>query len=213
MKFDLHTAPRYRQSIEDAFQTILAKGNERHRQTAQMILDSEMLVRVAPVEVLSASGRTGLVDRRATSEKIALGMLSFREALGEIYITIAEETIDTGGQRGCEGTFVHENQHAIDFARTIESFASADLKPLSVFDPSLYELEWAAHLAAGEYMLQVGLGEYLEEGLSLMILGQNEAGFFLDHEGIKRRLQENYGLSAEGRQGPPAGKLLGIKPR
>ena len=168
MKFDKGIDKKYRQSIEDAFEAMLEKGNDSHREIASMILDSKMLVRVRPVSKINASGVTGLIDPGDTNDRIEDERLSLREAFGEIYIAIAEETIDTGGQRGCEGTFVHEGRHAFDFARTIESFSNADVNPLSLFDPTLYELEWEAHKTSGDYMLCVARDEYIEEGLELV---------------------------------------------
>jgi len=212
MKFENAVATKYRRSIDDAFATILDKGNGLHRKIAKLILDSGMVVRVRPVSEFGASGQTGLIDRSETNDKIADGFIGLEEALGEIQITIAEETIDTGGQRGCEGTFVHEGRHAYDFAQTIASFSEADVNPLSVFDPTLYELELEAHKISGEYMLLVNRDEYLDEGLGLMILGRDEAGkCFLDHQGIHRRLLESYGLSPNGNQGPRASELLGLR--
>ena len=213
MRCDPVIAKKHRRSIEDAFQTILEKGNAGHRRTAQLILDSEMLVCAYPVSRVRASGMTGLIKSSRTNDRIRSERLNLREAFGEIFITIAEETIDTGLQRGCEGTFVHENQHAFDFAQVIESFSCADVNPLRVFNPTLYELEWAAHITAGEYMLLVNRDEYLQEGLELMILGRNETGCFIDQEGIARRLREGYGLEANGNQGRLASELLNLAPR
>ena len=133
------------------------------------------------------------------------------EAFGEVFITIAAETIDGGGQRGCEGTFAHENQHAFDFAQVIESFSNADINPLSIFNPTLYELEWEAHITAGEYILQISKEDYLDEGVALMIIGQNENGYFLDHDGIKRRLKESYGLELGGDLGSLASDMIGLR--
>ena len=213
MKFDKGIAKKYRQSIEDAFATILDKGNDKHRRTMKLILDSEMLVCVHPVSKVNASGITGAINPARLNERIADERLSLNEAFSEIFITIAEETIDTGFQRGCEGTFAHENQHAFDFAQVIESFSNADINPLSIFNPTLYELEWAAHIAAGEYMLQISKDEYLEEGLTLMILGRNDNGCFVDYDGIKRRLRESYGLAIDGNQGSLASEMIGLRQR
>jgi hypothetical protein len=214
MKFDKGIAKKYRRSIEDAFQTILEKGNEKHRRTARLILESEMLIGCAPVSRVVASGITGAINPSRLNDRVADERLNLTEAFGEIFITIAEETIDTGFQRGCEGTFAHENQHAFDFAQTIESISNADINPLSVFNPTLYELEWEAHIAAGEYMLQIGRDEYLEEGLALMILGRDGEGrCFVDHDGIRRRLKENYGMEAGGNVGGLASEMLGLKPK
>lgn len=200
-------------SVENAFDTILDKGNSFQRQIAGDILKSDMLVRVRPVSEINASGVTGLIDPGATNDRIEDERLGLREALGEIYIAIAEETIDTGGQRGCEGTFVHEGRHAYDFARTIESFSNADINPLSLFDPTLYELEWEAHQIAGDYMLQVGADEYINEGLELMILGRKEESgpCYVDDGGINKRLCDSYGLTPDANPGPLASELLGLR--
>jgi hypothetical protein len=211
MKFDKGIAKKYRQSIEDAFQTIMDKGNERHRRTMKLILDSKMTVCVHPVSKVNASGITGVVNSAHLNDRIESERLSLQDAFDELFITIAEETIDTGFQRGCEGTFAHENQHAFDFAQVIESFSNADINPLSIFNPTLYELEWEAHLAAGEYAMQIGKDEYLDEGVTLMILGRGEAGCFLDHDGIKRRLKESYGLELNGNLGGLASEMIGLK--
>lgn len=215
MKFKEGIAKKYRQSIEDAFQTILDKGNEKHRRTARLILESEMVIDVHPAKAVGgASGVTGVVSPSRLNERIADERLNLTDAFGELFITIAEETIDTGGKRGCEGTFAHENQHALDFAQTIESFSNADVNPLSIYNPSLYEMEWEAHLRAGEYMLQIGREEYLDEGLTLMILGRDSDGkCFVDRDGIRRRLKESYGIEQGGNVGGLASEMLGLRQR
>lgn len=214
MKFEHGINKKYRRSIEEAFDAMLDKGNDSHREVAKLILDSEMLVRVGPVSQINASGVTGLIDAGDTNDRIEDERLSLREAFDEIYIAIAEETIDTGGQRGCEGTFVHEGRHAYDFARTIASFSDSDVNPLSLFDPTLYELEWEAHKTSGEYMMCVARDEYIEEGLQLLILGREaEGGCFLNKEGIGCRLRDNYGLTLDINPGPRASELLGLRQR
>src|SRR5438046_1391511 len=172
MKFDTGIAKKYRKSVEDAFQTILEKGDDHHRQVMNDILESKMLVRVRPVAEINASGITGLIDPDRTNSKLESERFDRHEAFGEVYIAIANETIDTGGRRGCEGTFVHEGRHAYDFAQTISSISNADMNPLSIFNPTLYDLEWEAHKMAGNYMIQMNLPDYFSEGLSLMILRQ-----------------------------------------
>jgi hypothetical protein len=213
MKFDRGIDKRYRRSVEDAFDAIIEHGNDLHRHIAKHILKSDMLVRVRPVSEINASGITGLIDPSATNEKMSDGRMGLREALGEVYIAIAEETIDTGGQRGCEGTFVHEGRHAYDFARTIESYSDAAVNPLSIFDPTLYELELEAHKISGDYMLRVGRDEYIDEGLGLMILGRKDViePCYVDDTGIHKRLCGSYGLTPDGNQGPRASELLGLR--
>lgn len=215
MKFDTGIDQKYRSSVEDALAMILDRGNADHKRVAGAILDSEMLVQVQPVSKVKASGVTGLIDPGRTSRKITKGEIGLLEALDEVYINIAEETIDTGGQRGCEGTFVHEGRHAFDFATMIQSYSEADVNPLGIFDPTLYELELAAHKTSGEYMICINKDEYLHEGLHLMILGQeNTTGpCFVNDEGINKRLCDSYGLTLDGNQGPRASELLGLKIR
>ena len=212
MKFDKEINKKYRKSVEDAFATILDKGNDLQRLYMNAIVQSDMTVRVKPVSEINASGITGAINVIKTNLRLASTRLSLREALGEVYIAIAEETIDTGGQRGCEGTFVHEGRHAYDFAQTIESISNRDVNPLGVFNPTLYELEWEAHQTAGKYMLQINKQEYLDEGLQLMILGQNADGsYFVSDDGIRQRLRDSYGLVIDGNQGSTASEMLGIR--
>lgn len=211
MKFDRGINKKYRRSIDEAFQTILDKGDEHHRRILNAIIDSKMLVQVEPVSKVVASGRTGLANPIRTNAKMMMDRMDLRDALGQVYIVIAEETIDTGGQRGCEGTFVHEGQHAYDFAQTIESLSNADLNPIGVFNPTLYELELEAHRTAGNYLLCVNEQEYIDEGLELMILDRAADGScFLSEDGIKRRLRESYGLAIDGNQGALATEMMGI---
>lgn len=212
MKFDKGIKKKYRQSVQDALDAIMQYGNEEHRRVIGAILGSRMLIQVKPVSEVKASGVTGVIDPRRTSNKIADGGIGLNEALGEIYICIAKETIDTGGQRGCEGTFVHEGRHAYDFAQVIVSLSEADVNPLSVFDPTLYELELAAHKTAGEYMLRVNRDEYIDEGLQLMILGRNGDGScFVSDDGINSRLRDSYGLTFDGDRGRLVSEILGLK--
>lgn len=193
MKFDKGIAKKYRKSIEDALSAIIENGNHGHRRVANAIIDSKMTICVHPVSKVNASGITGLIDLERTNERIADERMSLVEALEEVFITIAEETIDDGGQRGCEGTFVHEGRHAYDYAHAISSFSDADVNPLSLFDPNGFELEWEAHVAAAEYMILVAKDEYLQEGLDLMVLCRENGGFAVYPDGIKQRLKNSYG--------------------
>jgi hypothetical protein len=193
MKFDKGIAKKYRKSIERALATIIEKGNDGHRRVANAILDSKMTICVHPVSKVNASGITGLIDLGRTNKRIAEERLNVVEALKEVFITIAEETIDNGGQRGCEGTLVHEGRHAYDYGRAIESYSNADINPLGLFDPNGFELEWAAHVAAAEYMLLIGKDEYIKEGLDLMVLCSEDGECAVYPDGIKLRLKNSYG--------------------
>ncbi len=211
MRFDRGIDKKYRRSVEDAFEAIIAKGNDEHRHVMNEIIQSDLLIRVKPVSKVNASGITGVINPVKTNYRLATERLSLREALGEIYIAIAEETIDTGGQRGCEGTFVHEGRHAYDFAQTIESISNRDINPLGAFNPTLYEMELAAHKTSGDYMVCVDKAEYLDEGLQLMILCRDGKGpCTVSDEGIHRRLSESYGLAPDGNQGATATEMMGL---
>jgi hypothetical protein len=211
MKFDKGIAKKYRKSIEDAFDTIINKGNKFQRFMIETLVKSEMIVCVFPVSKVNASGITGITNPDKTNKRILSERLDLHEALSETFITIAEETIDTGFQRGCEGTFVHEGRHAYDFARSVASFSKADIEP--VFNPTLYELEWEAHQTAGDYMLEIGKDEYIQEGLDLLILGELNGKFFVNDKGIKKRLKDSYGLSLDSNQGRRVSEMIGLKMR
>jgi hypothetical protein len=211
MKLESHIAEEYAKSVEDALIAILEQGNDDHRRVTQLLLDSKMLIQVKPVSEVKASGVTGVTSPWSTRRKLNEPM-SLIDALGEIYICIAQETIDTGGQRGCEGTLVHEGRHAYDFAQMIVSLSEADINPLNVFDPTLYELELAAHKTAGEYMLCVNRDEYINEGLDLGILGREATGqCFVSDDGIKLRLKTNYSVTPDGDQGRLASEIVGLR--
>ncbi|MBK7392227.1 MAG: hypothetical protein IPI64_02860 [Chloracidobacterium sp.] len=211
MKFDRGIDKKYRNSVEDAFDTIVAKGNDFHRHMMNEIIESDLLVQVLPVSKVNASGITGVINSVKTNYKLATERLSLRESLGEIYIAIAEETIDTGGQRGCEGTFVHEGRHAYDFAQTLESLSNADMNPIGIFNPTLYELEWEAHKTAGDYMLCRDQQDFIDEGLQLMILCQADGKCAVSDDGIMKRLNESYGLDLKGNPGSLASEMMGLR--
>jgi hypothetical protein len=211
MTFDEGIAKEYRRSVEDAFDAIVSNGNDEHRMVTKAILDSKMLIQVKPVSEVKASGVTGVISPWRTRGKLD-EPLSLKEALGEVYICIAEETIDTGGQRGCEGTLVHEGRHAYDFAQVIVSLSEADVNPLSVFDPTLYELEYAAHKTSAEYMVCVSRDEYLNEGLDLGILARAATGqCTVSEDGISLRLKNNYRVTPDGDQGRLASEIVGLR--
>jgi hypothetical protein len=210
MKFDKGIPKKYRRSIIDALASIIDNGNDDHRMVADLILGSDLLIQVKPVSEVKASGVTGVISPWSTQGKLDSSM-SLTEALGEIYICVAQETIDSGGQRGCEGTLVHEGRHAYDFARMIVSLSEADVRPLSVFDPTLYELEWEAHKTSAEYMMCIRRDEYLNEGLDLGILARTVDGScFVSDDGISLRLKDNYKLSLDGNEGKLASEIVGL---
>jgi hypothetical protein len=210
MRFEDDVKPKHRKVIKDAIETIIDRGNDFHRKMMNEIVASEMLFQVKPLsEVNGASGRTGLANPITANLRLARERMSLRDALGEIYILFAEETLASA--RGTEGTLVHEGRHAYDFAQTLASLSNADMNPLDVFNPTLYELEWEAHKTAGDYMICIGKQEYLDEGVQMMILGLGADGnCFVSDDGIKQRLRESYGLALDGEQGHLATRMMGI---
>lgn len=210
MQFNDQITDELEAAINDAFDAIVEKGNANHRRIVNAIRGSNMLINASPVSVVNASGITGIIDSDATSEKISEGRIGIEEALGEVFITFATETL--GSKRGTEGTLVHEMQHAYDFARTITSYSDAAVNPLSIFDPTLYELELAAHRTSGEWMLLVGSDDYVNEGVDLMILcRENDGKCSLSDDGIHKRLCDSYDLTPDGNQGPRASEMMGLK--
>jgi hypothetical protein len=212
MKFDKGIEKKHRVSIEKAFDAIVEKGDDFHRHMMNEFFESKMLIKVEPVSKINASGVTSISNVIKTNVRMVRERLSLRDALGEIYISIAAETIGHGFQRGVEGTFVHEGRHAYDFAQTLESLSNADVNPIGVFNPNLYEMEWEAHLNAGRWMLCVNKQDYVDEGVQLMILGQKPDGsYFLSEDGIKQRLRDSYGLAPDGNVGSLASEMIGLR--
>ncbi len=213
MKFERSVARNYKKVIDAAFGVIVEKGTAQQKRVMTAILDSDMPICVGPLSEVRASGITGVTDPSRANERIASDRLGIVESLGEVFITFAAETIDGAGARGTEGTLVHEAQHAYDFGKVIESFSNTDINPLTVFNPTLYELELAAHITSAEYMLQISKVEYLEEGLDLGLIGRSSDNgqYFVSDEGIKRRLKESYGLEENGNQGSLASEMCGLK--
>ncbi|MFN0278680.1 MAG: hypothetical protein ACKVRN_08765 [Pyrinomonadaceae bacterium] len=211
MKFARGIEKKHRRSIDEACATIMEKGDEFHRHMMNEFFESKMLIKVEPVKKINASGVTSVINAIKTNVRMARERLSLRDALSEVYISIAAETIGDGFQRGVEGTFVHEGRHAYDFAQTLESLSNADVNPLGVFNPSLYEMEWEAHKNAGNYMLCINKPDYIDEGISLMILAQAADGtHFVSEDGIKQRLRDSYGLAADGNVGSLASEMMGL---
>jgi hypothetical protein len=211
MRFDKGIATKYTDSINRAFEVVIAKGNKTQKYIAKIILESDMIICVFPVSKVNASGICGVTNPTATNKRIARERLTLHDAFAEVFLTFAEETIDNGGQRGCEGTLVHESRHAFDFAQAIASFSKADTD--LPFNPTLYELEMAAHKTAGDYMIQIGKPDYLQEGLDLLVLGELDGNIYVNEKGIKRRLLNSYNLIENEREGLRITEMTGLKMR
>ena len=203
----------YRDAIEEASLTILEKGNEGHRETARHMLESDVRIKFVPLDEIGCSGVTGVTSSRRTNRRIERETLDINEALGEVYITFADWTYDVAGQRGCQGTLVHEGLHAVDFARIISSFSKAEQHPEQVFDLSLYELEHRAAVASAEYLVLVGKEDFINDGLQLSLVSlDSDAKPFVDMDGINFRMQSGYGLN-ENEQAIMISRMLRLRPR
>ncbi|MGB7068586.1 MAG: hypothetical protein WBD22_03770 [Pyrinomonadaceae bacterium] len=208
MIFDDRVEAKYRDAIEEAAAQVLEKGNKQHKNTARLMIESDVVIRFVPLATIGCSGITGLVDRRSTNRRIVAGELSVVEALSDVHITFADWTFDVAGQRGCQGTLVHEGLHAFDFARIVSSYSKGD-DP--VVDLSLYQLEHRAAITSAEYLVLIGEPDYIDDGLKLDLVGIDVAGRpFADLVGIGRRMQNGYGLN-ETNQGIMMSRMLGIK--
>ena len=211
MIFDESVQAKYRSAIDEAIHTILDRGNAGHIETAKNILESDLRINFVPLIQIGCSGVTGLNSVRRTNKRIDTETLDIREALGEVHITFADWTFDVAGQRGCQGTLVHEGLHACDFARIISSFSYSEEGPLEVFDLSLYELEHRAAIASAEYLVTIGKEDYIDDGLKLNLVSLDSEGKpFIDMAGIETRMQNGYGVN-KNEQGIMISNLLGIR--
>lgn len=208
MKFDTGVSKKYRQAVAEAVETILEKGNERHRATARALSDSDLLIRVVPLSEIGVSGVTGLIDGRETNRKIRREQISVGEALSEVYITFSNWTFDVAGQRGVEGTLVHEGLHACDFAEIIASLSSEGRE---FHDLSLYDLEHRAAITSAEYLVLIGKEDYVEEGRQLGLVGVDDTGRpFVDMAGIEARMRNDYKINS-AENGGMMSERLGLR--
>lgn len=204
---------RYRDAIEEAAAVILEKGNKQHRHTARLIIESDVLIRFVPLSQIGVSGITGLIDSGRTNRRIRNEHLTVTDAMAEVHITFSDWTYDVAGQRGCQGTLVHEGLHACDFGKIISSFSREDVAPDDVFDLPLYDLEHRAAMASADYLVRIGRDDFIDDGLKLNLVGLDRDGKpFVDIEGIKLRMQNGYGLSEDNR-GAMISRMLGLKRR
>lgn len=194
MKFDESVPGEDRQRIQRALEDIKTFGNSRQRATAKFIEETEISIHLGLAEKVGGSGSVYIDRIIAVNWAISRGALSIAEASAYIRLNIARETIDTGGQQGIEGTFVHEGKHAADFALMIASFSRGDEK--KYFDPTAFQREYSAHLTAAFYLMRRG-GEYTVEGVGLGLLHYKDGKISVNRKGIRARLRHNYGLTPD----------------
>lgn len=194
MKFDESVPGEDRQRIQRALDDIKTFGNSRQRTTAKFIEETEISIHLGLATKVGGSGSVYIDRIIGVNWAISRGAISISEATEYIRLNIARETIDTGGQQGIEGTFVHEGKHAADFALMISSFSKGVEK--KYFDPTAFQREYSAHLTSAFYLMRRG-GEYTEEGVALGILHYNDGKISINRKGIRARLRNNYGLTPD----------------
>lgn len=194
MQFYSRVQESDRRKIIKALQSIKKHGNALQSITARFIEESKIMIFVGAAEKVRGSGSVRLEKILGANWAILRRVLSVREAAEFLRLSIARETIDTGGQRGIEGTLVHEGKHALDFARMISSISSGNRR--KIFNPTVYQLEYSAHLTSAFYLRRRG-GEFAREGVQLGLLYENANKFMVNRKGIRARLRNNYGLTAE----------------
>lgn len=194
MRYFSDVSEEDQRKIGQAIEDIVRFGDRFQADIARFIKNTELKLFVGPVSVVRGSGSVQLEDHKRARRRVGKGVLGLREAARHVRLNIARETIDTGGQRGIEGTLVHEGKHALDFAKMLAT-ASLGIEE-GFFNPTAFQKEYSAHLTAAFYLRRRG-GEYTEEGLRLGLLKQSGSAISVDPEGIRNRLKRNYGLSPE----------------
>lgn len=183
-----------RQRIKQGLDDIKKYGDKFQADIANFVEDTGLIINLDLASIIGGSGSVQLSDQRAARKAVQNGDLEFEVAAKFVQLNIARETIDTGGQRGIEGTFVHEGKHAMDFAMMLSTYSKGN--KVTIFNPSAFQREYSAHLTAAFYLMRRG-GEYTDEGISLGLLYRNNGKISVNRKGIRSRLKNNYGLSKE----------------
>lgn len=183
-----------RERIKQALDDIKKHGDNLHNTIANFIEDTGIVIYLDIASKVGGSGSVQLDDQKAAIDAVQEGNLEVSEAAKYVRLNIARETIDTGGQRGIEGTFVHEGKHAMDFALMLSSFSKAI--EAKIFNPTAFQREYSAHLTSALYLMRRG-GEYTDEGISLGLLFNDNGKIKVNRKGIRSRLRRNYRLTPE----------------
>lgn len=213
MKFADDVKTEYRDAMEEAVETILERGNKQQKNVARTAKETDLLIRFVPLAEINCSGVTGLIDNRKTNRRINRGRIEVEEAMSEIYIAFSDWCWDVAGQRGCQGTMVHEGLHAFDFARMISEYSKLEKGAKNNYDLTLYELEKRGAQISADYLVRIGKPDFIDDGLKLNLVCMNEEGKpCVDNAGIELRMQNGYGLN-ESNQGAKISDILGVRPR
>ncbi len=200
----LQTVPDIdRQRIKQALDDIKKYGDKFQNDIANFIEDTGLIIHLDIANNVGGSGSVGLNDSKAARDAVQNGELDFEEAAKFVRLNIARETIDTGGQQGIEGTFVHEGKHAMDVAKMLQTFSRGIEE--KIFNPTAFQREYSAHLTAAFYLMRRG-GSYAKEGISLGLIYEDDGRLSVNRKGIRSRLKNNYGLTPN----TPGGRLNGL---
>ncbi|REJ78283.1 MAG: hypothetical protein DWQ47_02135 [Acidobacteria bacterium] len=194
MRFDGKVQSADRERISQALDDIEKHGDRFHKRLSRFIRSSDLALYVDLAENVRGSGSVSLNGQWGARLAVGAGDLRMFDAARHVRLNIARETIDTGGQRGIEGTLVHEGKHALDFSKMLSSFSAANGR--SLFNPTAYQREYSAHLTSAFYLRLRG-GEYADEGIDLGLLEVRNGELSVSVEGIRQRLRRNYGLTPE----------------
>lgn len=192
MKFHGEVTVEDRERIAKALEDIGTHGDRFHRRLSRFIEASSLSLYVGPAKEVGGSGSTRIGNAFAARVAVGGSELSMFDAAGFVRLNIARETIDTGGQRGIEGTLVHEGKHAADFSLMLSTFSSR--QGIGQFNPTAYQREYSAHLTSAFY-LRIRGGEYAQEGVGLGLLETRQGELAVSAKGIRRRLENGYGLT------------------
>lgn len=185
--------------INAAYSTVERYGTPLQREIIRSIKKSSIRVLI---EVSGGSGSCGVTDAKATQYKIDSQKLNEVQALGELTLRIHPTT--EASTVGIEGTLVHETRHAYHQARAISEFSYIKDNP---YDPDGFVIEYAAHKAYGEYVLQaIRLNHpdkqgFIDESLLLGVTKKAGKGIVIDEAGIKKRLWDGYKVNDTTQRG------------
>ncbi|MGI8670225.1 MAG: hypothetical protein ACR2J3_10335 [Aridibacter sp.] len=183
-----------RRRIEQALKDIKFYGDKFHQKIADFIKSTEINIYLDVAEKVRGSGSVQLENAWAARRAVKKRKLSVAEAAKFVRLNIVRETINTGGQQGIEGTFVHEGKHTLDFALMLSTFSNGVAE--KVFNPTAFQREYSAHLTSAFYLMRRG-ESYIKEGISLELLYKNGEKISVNRKGIRSRLKNNYGLTEE----------------
>jgi len=201
--------------IKKAFNAILKYGTPLQKRIVRNIQRSDLLITV--IANTGASGSSGVTNPAATQQRIDTQRLNVVQALGELTITIDSATLAT--QKGIEGTLVHETRHAWAQAKAISEFSYGD-KIANPFDPDGFAIEYSAHKAYANYVVQANKlnhpdkQAFVNEALGMKVIEKIGNEIRVSERGIRDRLTSSYGgLNDTTNRGKKFSQNWGLTPR